>query len=97
MFESPACRIKAFTPVSVLLVSAAFRLKELNARILCIVGVISLGVTIASYGEIVNVLLYSRKRVSTARRIANVPTTPDVSIPFQMYRKISMRRSWKIV
>ncbi|GAA5838950.1 hypothetical protein JCM5353_006819 [Sporobolomyces roseus] len=44
--------IKAFTPVSVLLVSAAFRLKELNARILCIVGVISLGVTIASYGEI---------------------------------------------
>jgi len=45
-------RIKAFTPVSVLLVSAAFRLKELNARILCIVGVISLGVTIASYGEI---------------------------------------------
>lgn len=45
-------RIKAFTPVSVLLVSAAFKLKELNAKILCIVGIISVGVVIASYGEI---------------------------------------------
>ncbi|GAA6008158.1 hypothetical protein JCM11491_001905 [Sporobolomyces phaffii] len=44
--------IKAFTPVSVLLVSAAFKLKELNARILCIVALISVGVVIASYGEI---------------------------------------------
>ncbi|GAA5984426.1 hypothetical protein JCM5350_003357 [Sporobolomyces pararoseus] len=44
--------IKAFTPVSVLLVSAAFKLKELNAKILCIVGIISVGVVIASYGEI---------------------------------------------
>lgn len=46
------CRIKAFTPVSVLLVSAAFKLKDLNAKILSIVGIISLGVVIASYGEI---------------------------------------------
>ncbi|GAA5823609.1 hypothetical protein JCM10212_000664 [Sporobolomyces blumeae] len=44
--------IKAFTPVSVLLISAAFRLKELNAKILCIVAMISLGVAIASYGEV---------------------------------------------
>ncbi|KAM0791245.1 hypothetical protein ACM66B_005724 [Microbotryomycetes sp. NB124-2] len=44
--------IKAFTPVSVLLVSAAFGLKQLNQKILSIVGVICFGVAIASYGEI---------------------------------------------
>ncbi|KAK4053958.1 hypothetical protein OIO90_003795 [Microbotryomycetes sp. JL221] len=44
--------IKAFTPVSVLLVSAAFGLKTLNQKILSIVGVICFGVAIASYGEI---------------------------------------------
>ena len=45
-------RIKAFTPVSVLLVSAAFKLKELNQKIMAIVACISLGVAIASYGEV---------------------------------------------
>ncbi|SGY93875.1 BQ5605_C037g11615 [Microbotryum silenes-dioicae] len=45
-------RIKAFTPVSVLLVSAAFGLKELNRKIMGIVGAISLGVAIASFAEI---------------------------------------------
>lgn len=44
--------IKAFTPVSVLLVSAAFKLKELNQKIIAIVCCISLGVAIASYGEV---------------------------------------------
>ncbi|GAA6026766.1 hypothetical protein JCM8202_000864, partial [Rhodotorula sphaerocarpa] len=44
--------IKAFTPVSVLLVSAAFGLKELNRKILLIVSLISFGVALASYGEI---------------------------------------------
>ncbi|SCV72004.1 BQ2448_4698 [Microbotryum intermedium] len=44
--------IKAFTPVSVLLVSAAFGLKELNRKIMGIVGAISLGVAIASFAEI---------------------------------------------
>ncbi|GAA5984750.1 hypothetical protein JCM11641_002173 [Rhodosporidiobolus odoratus] len=44
--------IKAFTPVSVLLVSASFGLKELNKKIVFIVSVISFGVALASYGEI---------------------------------------------
>ncbi|GAA5983659.1 hypothetical protein JCM10908_000372 [Rhodotorula pacifica] len=44
--------IKAFTPVSVLLVSAAFGLKELTRKILLIVTLISFGVALASYGEI---------------------------------------------
>jgi hypothetical protein len=47
-----AQRIKAFTPVSVLLVSAAFKLKELNQKSIAIVCCISLGVAIASYGEL---------------------------------------------
>ncbi|GAA6019885.1 hypothetical protein JCM10207_003326 [Rhodosporidiobolus poonsookiae] len=42
----------AFTPVSVLLVSASFGLKELSAKIMMIVSVISFGVALASYGEI---------------------------------------------
>ncbi|GAA5945818.1 hypothetical protein JCM3775_006789 [Rhodotorula graminis] len=44
--------IKAFTPVSVLLVSAAFGLKELTRKILFIVSLISFGVALASYGEL---------------------------------------------
>ncbi|GAA5856805.1 hypothetical protein JCM8547_008852 [Rhodosporidiobolus lusitaniae] len=44
--------IKAFTPVSVLLVSASFGLKELTRKILFIVSVISFGVALASYGEV---------------------------------------------
>ncbi|GAA5960767.1 hypothetical protein JCM21900_006864 [Sporobolomyces salmonicolor] len=44
--------IKAFTPVSVLLVSASFGLKELNAKIMAIVTLISFGVALASYGEL---------------------------------------------
>ncbi|GAA5820288.1 hypothetical protein JCM11251_005558 [Rhodosporidiobolus azoricus] len=44
--------IKAFTPVSVLLVSASFGLKELTKKIMLIVSVISFGVALASYGEI---------------------------------------------
>ncbi|GAA5967634.1 hypothetical protein JCM8115_007010 [Rhodotorula mucilaginosa] len=44
--------IKAFTPVSVLLVSAAFGLKELTRKILLIVTLISFGVALASYAEI---------------------------------------------
>ncbi|GJN90480.1 hypothetical protein Rhopal_003491-T1 [Rhodotorula paludigena] len=42
----------AFTPVSVLLVSAAFGLKELTRKILLIVALISFGVALASYAEI---------------------------------------------
>lgn len=44
--------MQAFTPVSVLLVSAAFGLKELTRKILLIVTLISFGVALASYGEI---------------------------------------------
>ncbi|CEQ39642.1 SPOSA6832_01203 [Sporobolomyces salmonicolor] len=44
--------IKAFTPVSVLLVSASFGSKELNAKIMAIVTLISFGVALASYGEL---------------------------------------------
>jgi len=43
---------QAFTPVSVLLVSAAFGLKELTRKILFIVSLISFGVALASYGEL---------------------------------------------
>ncbi|GAA6008724.1 uncharacterized protein JCM10292_005040 [Rhodotorula paludigena] len=43
---------QAFTPVSVLLVSAAFGLKELTRKILLIVALISFGVALASYAEI---------------------------------------------
>ncbi|GAA6034026.1 hypothetical protein JCM8097_000655 [Rhodosporidiobolus ruineniae] len=42
----------AFTPVSVLLVSASFGLKQLTGKIIMIVSVISFGVALASYGEI---------------------------------------------
>ena len=45
-------RTQAFTPVSVLLVSAAFGLKELTRKILLIVTLISFGVALASYAEI---------------------------------------------
>ncbi|GAA6053010.1 hypothetical protein JCM3770_002381 [Rhodotorula araucariae] len=45
-------RLSAFTPVSVLLVSAAFGLKELTRKILFIVSLISFGVALASYGEL---------------------------------------------
>lgn len=45
-------RTQAFTPVSVLLISFAARLKEPSRKLFAIVAVISLGVAIASYGEI---------------------------------------------
>ncbi|KAI5476281.1 DUF250 domain membrane protein [Pseudohyphozyma bogoriensis] len=44
--------LKAFTPVSVLLISFAMRLKEPSQKLLAIVMLISAGVAIASYGEI---------------------------------------------
>lgn len=48
----PPLSPQAFTPVSVLLVSAAFGLKELTRKILFIVSLISFGVALASYGEL---------------------------------------------
>ncbi|KAM0753176.1 TPT-domain-containing protein [Meredithblackwellia eburnea MCA 4105] len=44
--------IKAFTPVSVLLISFAMRLKEPSQKLFGIVCLISVGVAIASYGEV---------------------------------------------
>lgn len=44
--------LKAFVPVSILLVSFAFRLQEPNQRLIAIVVMISLGVSLASYGEL---------------------------------------------
>ncbi|GAA97915.1 uncharacterized protein L969DRAFT_96293 [Mixia osmundae IAM 14324] len=44
--------IKAITPVSVLAVSVLFKVKTASAKLYGIVGIISLGVIIASYGEI---------------------------------------------
>lgn len=44
--------LKAFTPVAVLLISFAARIKEPSQKLFIIVGTISLGVAIASYGEI---------------------------------------------
>ncbi|PWN41291.1 TPT-domain-containing protein [Ceraceosorus guamensis] len=44
--------LKAFTPVAVLLISFAFGLKQLSGMLVVIVGSISFGVAIASYGEI---------------------------------------------
>ena len=43
--------LKAFTPVSILLLSFAFKLKEPSQKLFVIVLCISIGVTIASYGE----------------------------------------------
>jgi hypothetical protein len=62
-------RIKAFTPVSVLLVSAAFKLKELNQKIMAIVACISLGVAIASYGEVEFELIGFLVQVSERRSV----------------------------
>jgi hypothetical protein len=45
-------RAQAFTPVAVLLISFAFGLKQLSGMLCVIVGSISFGVAIASYGEI---------------------------------------------
>ncbi|GAA5925223.1 uncharacterized protein JCM15063_004960 [Sporobolomyces koalae] len=44
--------IKAITPASVMLLTTVFGIKELNKKSLGIVGIICLGVMIASYGEI---------------------------------------------
>lgn len=44
--------LKAFVPVSILLVSFAFRIQEPNKRLIAIVCTISLGVSMASYGEV---------------------------------------------
>lgn len=67
MLTSAFRRIKAFTPVSVLLVSAAFKLKELNQKIMAIVACISLGVAIASYGEVEFELIGFLVQVSAER------------------------------
>lgn len=44
--------IKAVTPVVVLAVSVLFKLKQPSSRLFGTVGLISLGVAVASYGEI---------------------------------------------
>jgi len=44
--------LKAFVPVAILLVSFAFRIQEPNKRLAAIVLIISLGVSLASYGEL---------------------------------------------
>jgi len=44
--------LKAFTPVSILLISFAFRIQEPNRKLAVIVALISGGVCIASYGEL---------------------------------------------
>lgn len=67
--------IKAFTPVSVLLVSAAFGLKELNQKIMGIVLVICLGVAIASFGEIDFELIGFLVQVRRSRKRTVAPLT----------------------
>lgn len=44
--------LKAFVPVAILLVSFAFRIQEPNQRLMAIVLMISIGVSLASYGEL---------------------------------------------
>ena len=44
--------LKAFTPVAVLIISFVFGLKQLSGTLTMIVGAISFGVAIASYGEV---------------------------------------------
>ena len=44
--------IKAITPIVVLAVSIIFKLKTGSAKLFGTVGVISVGVAVASYGEI---------------------------------------------
>jgi drug/metabolite transporter (DMT)-like permease len=44
--------LKAFTPVSILLISFAFKLQEPNRKLILIVLMISGGVSLASYGEL---------------------------------------------
>ncbi|XAO24084.1 hypothetical protein I312_102874 [Cryptococcus bacillisporus CA1280] len=44
--------LKAFTPVAILLISAAFKLQALNSRLILIVLLISTGCALAAYGEI---------------------------------------------
>jgi len=44
--------LKAFVPVSILLVSFAFRLQEPSQRLIIVVLMISFGVSLASYGEL---------------------------------------------
>lgn len=94
-------RIKAFTPVSVLLVSAAFRLKELNQKILAIVACISLGVAIASYGELEFELIGFLVQVSRSahRRLRRCHTTQRQShahvIPlYRLSLSVSSRAGW---
>lgn len=48
--------LKAFTPVSILLIQFAFRLQEPNRKLAVIVFLISAGVCLASYGELQFVL-----------------------------------------
>ena len=44
--------LKAFTPVAILLISWAFRIKDPNKKLLLIVLMISCGVALASSGEL---------------------------------------------
>ncbi|EAL22501.1 hypothetical protein CNBB3790 [Cryptococcus deneoformans B-3501A] len=44
--------LKAFTPVAILLISAAFKLQVLNSRLILIVLLISTGCVLAAYGEL---------------------------------------------
>ncbi|WFD31802.1 hypothetical protein MSPP1_002841 [Malassezia sp. CBS 17886] len=44
--------LKAFTPVAVLVISFAFGLKQMSSTLTIIVGMISFGVCLASYGEL---------------------------------------------
>ncbi|UOH81541.1 hypothetical protein LQV05_004212 [Cryptococcus neoformans] len=44
--------LKAFTPVAILLISAAFKLQMLNSRLILIVLLISIGCALAAYGEL---------------------------------------------
>jgi Triose-phosphate Transporter family len=44
--------LQAFTPVSVLLISITFGLKKADTTLMAIVGAISCGVALASYGEL---------------------------------------------
>ncbi|OXG86447.1 hypothetical protein C348_01070 [Cryptococcus neoformans Gb118] len=44
--------LKAFTPVAILLISAAFKLQMLNSRLILIALLISIGCALAAYGEL---------------------------------------------
>lgn len=68
---------QAFTPVSVLLVSAAFGLKELTRKILLIVALISFGVALASYAEIDFELIGFLVQVRSSDALDNQSRSPS--------------------